>query len=402
MKETFVTLIDLLRRHRAMTKQELIDASGFSLSSINNYLKEMDSRDLINTGTHPVSSVGRKPNSIALREDLFYAVGIDIGGWSVRVLVSDAFGDIVASSIFPSRLQEGPESVFGEIGSRLGELLSSSSIPVDKVCGVGVAISGFLDTSTMTCIKVPFFSCWNDTPIAEMAARFLPLPRDRFLAFEDSARTMTLAELRYGRGQDLDTFFLVNIGAGLGGGLVLNRQVFWGEKGFATEIGHIRVSPENKICICGKQGCLETYASSWALRRQAEIDLAQGVQTSVSLPPSSTTREIQDATPIYRACAAGDRYANTLIKQMCLYLCQVTSIITQMVDPTTIILAGGVVREIPQIILKHLSTFHEHGLGRDTSFEVSPLREFSSAQGAATLALDEMFENGSILPFLSR
>ncbi len=397
MNRTVINLIDAIRRNNQITKQELINQTALSLSSVNNYISELNQMGVLSTKQSKTSAVGRKPNTLTIKDDLIYTVGIDIGGWSIRIVILDINGKLKAKEIFPSTLSKGPEYTFEVIGKVLDRMFAEHALEKKRIVGLGLAISGFLDTSTMTCIKMPFYTSWNDASIAQLITRYISIPTTCFISMEDSARTSALAELRYGEGQEQGTFFALNIGAGISGGFVLNGNVFWGENGFATEIGHIKVADENKICICGKLGCLETYAASWALRRQAEIDLQQGVISDINLADTDPARKLVDATPIFQAVKSGDRYAGTLVSQMCQNIGKITSIVSQMLNPGTIFLNGGVVREIPEIILHHLQSYHEQGFGTPTKFVLSELGEYSSAIGSATLVLDTMFENDAII-----
>ncbi len=391
MNRTEFSVFDALRRNDGLTKSELLNLTGVSSSSLNNYLNSAQNKKYLDFQAKSAGQVGRKLNVIRIRSYIAYSIGIDIGGWETKIIILDLNGETLAETFYPSKLDTGPEKTFQNIGVVINKLMEENGLSEKKIISIGLSMSAFLETDKMLCRKVPFFTEWDNINIKQQFDSIFPEWAHLPIFLKDSARTMTLAEQRKGLGQETDSFFLLNLGAGIGGGLVLNNQVFWGENGFATEVGHIRVSQDDRICICGKQGCLETYASSWALRRQAENEIKKGVITSIKFQEDELARKVVDASPIFHACSNGDRYANTVVQEVSKKIAQVTSIITQLVNPKILILTGGVVREIPEIILDYIKRYHEHGFAGETRFAISKLTRYSGAIGAALYSQDQLF-----------
>jgi predicted NBD/HSP70 family sugar kinase len=141
--------------------------------------------------------------------------------------------------------------------------------------GIGLGVSGVFDARTAT-LDSPILG-WHDVPIAHELERELGLP----VVVDNDVNTLAVAERIYGRGSDVENFFTVTIGRGVGLGIVANGDIYRGFRGGAGEFGHVCVDPGGRLCTCGKRGCLETVVSDPALvlaaRSRKTIGPRQGI-----------------------------------------------------------------------------------------------------------------------------
>lgn len=188
-------------------------------------------------------------------------IGVDFTNTAIRAGVVSG-GHVLRSSLVEMQQPGDPAHVLDLI-ARTVTLLSASPD------GVGIAIPGEVNADGR-CWRLPNTRGFEGVHIAEEAARRLHCP----ISVENRATAAALAEQRYGHGRSYQTFLLVVLDTGIGGGLVIGRQLYPGSNGFGAEIGHLRVdtSLDAEPCACGQRGCLEAYAGAPAvLRRYAAV-----------------------------------------------------------------------------------------------------------------------------------
>lgn len=209
----------------------------------------------------------------------------------------------------------------------------------------------------------------------------------------DSVRGMALAEMRYGLGRGIDNFVLVNIGVGLGAGIVVNGKVVTGSRGIAGEIGHIYVGESNGICCCGNHGCLESIASGWALSRQVAKAVDKGVVTSIN---SGSTADGTDLiSDVIDAAKSGDKFALNMLDEAADYISIGISALINLLSPQRIIIGGGLAEGAGSLLLDPLIRKTKARslpwVQSDIDMRLSELGHYSAARGAATLAMDRVF-----------
>ena len=188
-------------------------------------------------------------------------IGVDFTNSVIKAgIVSD--GRVLRSSSAAAPEAAEPAQILDAIARVVAELSSAPD-------AVGIAIPGEVN-SDGRCWRLPNTRGFEGVRIAEEAARRLRCP----ISVENRATAAALAEQLYGHGQRYQTFLLVSLDTGIGGGLVMGRQLYPGSNGFGAEIGHIRIdtSLDAPTCACGQRGCVEAFAGTRAvLRRFAEL-----------------------------------------------------------------------------------------------------------------------------------
>jgi len=227
--------------------------------------------------------------------------GVDFGGTSAKIGLVDRAGGVHARDRVAIDARAGHEAILGPVIDGLRRLAAARPRP-DRVVGVGVGTPGFIDRDSGTiaggCENIP--SLLGRSPGGILGAA-LGVP-----AWADNDATCAAAaELAYGAGRGLQSFIVVTVGTGIGGGLVLGGKVWRGARGFAGEIGHISLDPGGPWCPCGGRGCLEQYASGPAIFR-AWQDMAgrRGVSTPAR-SPVDVAELARAADPLALAAFAG-------------------------------------------------------------------------------------------------
>src|SRR5688500_16471072 len=184
------------------------------------------------------------------------ACGVDVGGTKILGGVVDHDGNIIEDHRVESPAKS-PEAIEAAIIEVVQELKTRHPIEC-----VGIGAAGYIDKGRSTVMFAPNIA-WRDVPLKERLEKVLELP----VVIENDANAAAWGEFEYGAGAEVDNMMLVTVGTGVGGGLVLEGELYRGAFGVGAEIGHMRVVPNGHLCGCGNRGCWEQYASGSALVR---------------------------------------------------------------------------------------------------------------------------------------
>lgn len=209
---------------------------------------------------------------------------------------------------------------------------------------IGVVVSGLVDEERGVSLRFPRFEDWQDVPLVKIFEEHFKVPVD----LGSHVIGTTLAEATFGRFKELHNYLYVHLGPGLGIGMVIDGNVFRGNKATVGEFGHITVDDNGPICYCGNYGCLETVASDWALVAQAEQALREGVQSHIP----QHVDDSGDITPmaIFQAAEMGDRLAGNIIDKAGHYLGTALASVVNLLAPEAIIFGGSMAEEGQRLI----------------------------------------------------
>jgi len=263
-------------------------------------------------------------------------VGIDLGGTYIKGALFDLSGKLLTEGKIETEVARGEEQVIRNIATLVNRLKASR--PNEILSGVGLGVPGALDFKNGRVIQSPNFPGWEDVPIREKAQKALGVP----VVIENDANAAAMGEVWVGAARRLDHFLLITLGTGVGGGLVLNRKLWYGEAGKGGEVGHMRVTPDGPLCGCGQRGCLEVYASSSALSRMAKEKWNETQADAGPFPSGFET-----AQGVAERAERGDPMALAAFSNLALYLGIAIANIANLLDIHHYILSGGVSNAFP-------------------------------------------------------
>jgi glucokinase len=267
-------------------------------------------------------------------------LGLDFGGTKLTAgLALAGESELLARRQSPTPAEAGPRRVFEEM-ARLARSLGAGWPPA----GVGISFGGPVDPErglVRTCHHLPG---WEDAPLIHWAEKEFGVPA----AMDNDANVAALGEHRFGAGRGCDHLLHVNVGTGIGGGIVLHGQVYQGATGMAGEIGHMVVQPGGALCTCGRRGCLEALASGPAIAREARERLGREPgrgQTLLSLVGGKAERITAQA--VSEAAAQGDELAREVVAHAARMLGLGIANAINLINPTRVTIGGGVVKMGP-------------------------------------------------------
>ncbi len=260
------------------------------------------------------------------------ACGIDVGGTKIAGGVVDEDGKILEEMRVESPATDA-DAIEEAIAGLVTELRSRHQIET-----VGVGAAGYIDKARAVVLFAPNVAWRNEDLKGELEKR-VELP----VVIENDANAAAWGEFVYGAGHDVEDLLLVTVGTGVGGGLVLDGNVYRGANGVGAEIGHMRVVPNGILCGCGKHGCFEQYASGSALVREARAlalsgaMIAQGMLRRADGDLSKITGPL-----ITEAARQGDTGAIQQLAELGRWLGEGIASLTEILDPGVVVVGGGV------------------------------------------------------------
>jgi len=212
-------------------------------------------------------------------------VGIDLGGTNVRLALVSLQGKILARWERATASMPDQAALVSTLAGDLAVAGEAAQSQGSEIKGVGIGVPGLIRPKEGLVVFSPNVPPLNDCPLIPLLAPQVNWP----LFLENDANLFALGEHWLGAGVGQQHMLGITLGTGVGGGLILNGQVWAGTEGTAGEIGHMTVDPEGRKCHCGNRGCLETLASGYWTVTWVKEQLAQGA--------SSWLRELYEADP---------------------------------------------------------------------------------------------------------
>ncbi|MDP4255402.1 MAG: ROK family protein, partial [Bacteroidota bacterium] len=213
----------------------------------------IDEKYIVETGYAP-STGGRRPLMYSLRPDMMYVVAVAMDQLFTRVVIMDMQKKHVSPvEKFELHLARNPEALT-VLAGKIGEVIGGSGIAKEKFAGIGIGMPGFVNAKKG--VNYSFLD-GGENGIAQYIMDKVGVQ----VFIENDSSLIALAERTFGAARNKKSAMVVNLGWGIGLGLILNGELFRGYNGFAGEFSHIPLFSNNKLCSCGKMGCLETEAS---------------------------------------------------------------------------------------------------------------------------------------------
>lgn len=273
-----------------------------------------------------------------------YYVGVDLGGTKIYTGLADAQGRILSEIKVPTAAENGYIAVIRRIASTIEEVCNQADVPVTEVSAIGVGAPGPLNSETGVVHLAPNLG-WENAPLGSDLEKLLHLP----VLVDNDANLAALGEHRFGAGRGASDLVFITVSTGIGGGLILNNSLYRGAGFAAGEIGHTVVDPDGPPCSCGSRGCLETLASGSAIARQAQTLIASGGGRGILVRTAEAPDEVTAVT-VFDAAAGGDAEALHLIQTAARYLGIGIANILNLLNPSLVVLGGGVMESGPLIL----------------------------------------------------
>jgi glucokinase len=310
-------------------------------------------------------------------------IAVDIGGTQVRVALLNEKFTLLTRKSFPTGMDSSPEESCTLIAEEIDALCRS--VDFTNMRGLGISTPS-IDRRTGRMINPPNLPRWHNHSLAEFFSSRLNMP----VVVGNDASLAALGEHRYGAGQGVDNMVYITLSTGIGGGLIINGNLYDGKMGFAGEIGHISVDPQGDTCKCGNIGCLELYAAGPAILKTAIGHIGAGAKTSLSMKSNLSTKDI------FEHSLKGDDLSSQIVEEVGKYLGKSLVSVMNMFEPEIIVFGGSISSSFEQL-RPHIEKYIEHysmaHFKKRTDLRIASLGGDSSLVGAACFLLDDFLES---------
>lgn len=344
--------------------------------------------ELIEDGTvvesgYAHSTGGRRPLVYSLKANMLYIVSVAMDQLVTRIAILDMQNNYVLEPLrIELPLTNNPKALT-TLTQHINQYILASGIAKEKFAGIGIGMPGFVDVTKG--INHSFLKTESGSSIVRIVEAAVGIP----VFIDNDSSLIALAELKFGAARNKQTVMVVNVGWGIGLGMIVKGELFRGNNGFAGEFSHLPLFSNNKMCSCGKSGCLETESSLFIVTEKAIKGLSEG---KASVLKDLTLEHAEDSSrKIMEAASKGDKYAIELLSEAGYHIGRGISILIHLFNPELVVLSGrGSVggkiwlAPIQQAINEHCIP----KIAENTSLEISSLGFQAELIGAAALVMD--------------
>lgn len=309
-----------------------------------------------------------------------YAVGVDIGGTTVKMGIFHADGRLLDKWEIPTRVEKNGKNILSDIEAAVTGRLKKADIRTDDVCGIGLGVPGPVgeDGTVYKCANLGWGIC---NPAEEMR-KLTSIP----VKTANDANAAALGEMWQGSAKGCQNVVMVTLGTGIGSGIIIGGRILSGANGSAGEIGHINVNEEETdVCGCGRRGCMEQFASANGIVRVTRRYLAMKPEIGSALRSKDFT-----CKDIFDEAAAGDVIADTMVSEAGYVIGKGLAIVANVVNPEVFVIGGGV-SGAGDILLNPIREFYKEFVfhaAADTEIRLAELGNDAGIYGCAKLVME--------------
>jgi predicted NBD/HSP70 family sugar kinase len=348
-----------------------------------NLIEELVAQNLVTETGYAPSTGGRRPLTYSIQKDMMYLVSVAMDQFVTKIAVMDMQNNFVSpveKIVLPLPDNPGALEVLRE---KIVQVIDLSGIPREKFIGVGIGMPGFVNIKKG--INYSFLQLHDNRSITKYISEKIELP----VFIDNDSSLIALAEFYFGGARSEKNAMVINIGWGVGLGMILNGELFRGHEGFAGEFSHIPLFLNGKLCWCGKVGCLETETSLLLIIEKAKEGISSGRLSKLN---SLSFEDIELAFDgIVKAVRNGDQFAAELFSRAGYNIGKGVAILIHLLNPKKIILSGRG-SSAGQIWLAPIQqALNEHCIPRlyqSTDIEISTLGINAELIGAAALVME--------------
>jgi len=349
-------------------------------------LNELIEDGLVIERGYAASTGGRKPVMYSMKPDVMYMVAVALDQLITKIALIDLSNQYVGEITKTDIPLAGNPKALSILTDKIDEFINNVSVDKEKIIGIGIGMPGFVDAikgANYTFLQT------TGTTINQFISEKVKLP----VFIDNDSSLIALAELRFGAAHNKRNAMVINASWGVGLGLILNGELFRDHNGFAGEFSHIPLFLNNKMCSCGKSGCLETESSLLVVIEKAQKALHDGKPSLLNGLPAN--RVEQACEMIIDAAGKGDKLAVELLSEAGYNIGRGVAILIHILNPEVVVLSGrgSLAGKIWQAPIQQ--ALNEHCIPRlcaNTEIKVSEFGYHAELIGAAALVM-EHFED---------
>ena len=297
-----------------------------------------------------------------------FTLGVDLGGTKINVGLVERNGRLLAVHKSMFHASKKPEEVIADIQTAVNVCLSEAG---EEAEALGIGVAAQVDRNGV--VRGSQNLGWRNVPLKRELEKQLGLP----VAVTNDVNAATFGEWRFGSGKGVNDLAVLFVGTGVGGGVIADGKLLSGCSNMGGELGHITVVCEGRKCHCPNRGCLEAYVGGWAIAERAQEAVRTLPDEGKRLLSLAGSVEKVTAASVSQAFREGDRLARRLVEETGRYLAAGVVSIVNAFNPCVLVLGGGVVEGIPELI----QTVKETVTGRALEANIKNLKIVKAALG---------------------
>src|SRR6266403_2716066 len=287
-----------------------------------------------------------------------YVVGIDLGGTKILAGLFDGSLECIGTAKVSTKAQRGMGTVMSRIERCVRDAVDEAALGLKQVAGIGIGAPGAVDFETGTVLFAPNLDGWKEVPLKKELEKQLGVP----VFVENDGNIAVLgvhvAELKAKPRNVIGIF----VGTGIGGGLIINGELYSGFNHTAGEIGHMVLEINGPKCGCGNRGCFEALASRTAIFQRIKAGIKDGEKTMLTDMLGDSLEDMRSGD-LRKAIRRGDKFVSKVIEQTAEYIGIGVADLVNVLGPEVVVLGGGVIEaladEMMSVIVK---TAKDHAL----------------------------------------
>ena len=314
-----------------------------------------------------------------------YLLGVDLGGTKILTGVFDAKLQLIGESKLSTKADRGVDAVTARIARCLKEAVDECDLSLSQVRGIGVGAPGAVDTEAGRVIFAPNLPGWKDVPLKKDLEKALEVPV--FLGNDCNVCTLGVfdQELK-AKPKHLVGIF---IGTGIGGGLIVDGNLYYGHNLTAGEIGHMVMEMNGPKCGCGNRGCFEALASRSAIFRKIQSGVKDGQKTILTDMLGDDLKDMRSGD-LRKAIRRGDKFVEKVVEEAAEYTGVGVANLINILNPEVVVVGGGLIEalgdEMMPVIIKTAKDHVMSGTMSGIEIKASKLGDHAGITGAAVLA----------------
>jgi len=363
-----------------ISRADIARVTGLNRATVSDAVTELMKDGVVAEVGIGSSVAGKPPILLSMVDDARYLIGVDLAESEFRGAVINLRGKIIHRLNLAINGRDG-DAALASVYGLLDKLIPLAEGPI---LGIGIGTPGLINTRQRV-VRNAVNLDWHDLPLGDLLDERYKMP----VHIANDSQSAALAEFTFGASKNISNLIVINIGRGTGAGIVLNRQLYYGDSFGAGEFGHVAIVENGERCRCGHYGCLETVTSSQAIVRSARAiaknDLHSKLYRLVASP------EEINIDIVSQAFAEGDEAIRTLITEVGRYLGFAAAILVGILNVNRIVIAGRVARfgqALLEPIKQEIKRRSLPGLADETVVEITTLGPDIVILGAAALLLN--------------
>lgn len=377
-------IIERLSGLEEITINEISESLNISVPKATELLAELHREGFVEERGKRSEGPGRKATFYGLASDSCYFLGLEIKKYKINIGLMGFDKTLVKASYdIPFFLEDSGESL-AEIVRQIKKFIAESGVSGEKIVGMGVSISGRINVKTGEILTIYHFS---DAPIKKVLEEAFEMP----VYLDNDSRAMAYGEFHFGKLKDEKEVLVLNLDYGLALGIFVNGKPVFGASGYAGELGHIPLFENEKICFCGKKGCMETEASGRALIDWILQEMKEG--SNSKLADILRSKGIVELEDVVDAAVKGDNLALEGISTIAGKIGRGLAVTINLFNPQVIVISGALSKVGDSLLLPVKTSLIQNSLtlvNADTRVVLSELNDKAGLAGTCLLVRDKI------------